>query len=268
MVAIPSFDPQPVKLRVDGVWFYYDALYGIFPGDRFEPEHIHDLLDEIWRAAHGDLATVMRERFGTGPLTDDSDNFLARGKTTSYVCHDVVGFITRADLEQAARDVPELAPEFLDSNFYLPDGPAGCRIWDVGVADRAQHRPVSSDIPTLVLAGEYDGGGGVPPLITRQIPPTLPNSFFYEFPAGAHGQLADYNNASPCARSIAVQFLGAPARRPDSRCIASVAPLDFTPPSAARSTACRPSSPAGSRRRPEGARATWRRHSVRARCSR
>jgi hypothetical protein len=96
------------------------------------------------------------------------------------------------------------------------------------VADPVRHRPVSSTIPTLVLAGEYDGG--VPPLITRQIQPTLPNSFFYEFLAGSHGQLADFNNASPRARTIATQFLDEPTRRPDSSCMASVAPFDFTPP--------------------------------------
>jgi hypothetical protein len=49
-------------------------------------------------------------------------------------------------------------------------------------------------------------------------------------PAGAHLQLADFNFASPCARSIAAQFLAAPHREPDSSCIASVPPFDYTPP--------------------------------------
>lgn len=49
----------------------------------------------------------------------------------------------------------------------------------MGVADPAQHQPVRSSIPTLVLAGEYDGA--VPPLVVRQIPPTLRRSFSYAF---------------------------------------------------------------------------------------
>ena len=229
-VSIPAFQPQPVTARIDGVWFYNDAIYGIFPGNAFEPQHIHDLLDEIWRATHGDLEGVMRDRFGSGPFLSENDVFVAEGKTMSYLCHDVVAFITRHDVEQAARDVPALAPAILDPDHPPPFSRAGCGIWAVGAADPAQHEPVSSTIPTLVLAGEFDGGGGVPPLITRQIPRTLPNSLYYELPAGGHGQLVDFSNGSPCARAIAAQFLAAPGRRPDARCIAALPPLDFTPP--------------------------------------
>lgn len=228
-IPIPRFEPEPVTLRVTGVDVYLDAVFGIFPGNAFEPEHIHGVLDEIWRSTHGELRAVYRERLGTGPVTNDTNDFVAQGKTMSYQCHDLVGFLTPRDLRRAARDIPPLAPRFLASDFNLPLGPAGCRIWDVGSADPVQHEPVSSEIPTLVLAGEYDIGE--PPLIARQIPWTLPNSFYYEFPAGAHLQLADYNFDSPCARSIATQFLRAPGAEPDSTCIASVAPFDFTPPS-------------------------------------
>jgi len=121
---------------------------------------------------------------------------------------------------------------FLDPNFDLADvwnpvSPAGCRHWRVGVADPAQHQPVRSSIPTLVLAGEYDSG--VPPLMVRQIPPTLRRSFYYEFPAAPHIQLANFNPVSTCARSITDQFLKAPTRRPNSGCIRSLPPFDFTP---------------------------------------
>jgi pimeloyl-ACP methyl ester carboxylesterase len=232
LIPIPDFQPRPVTIRVDGVLFYLDALFGIFPGDEFAPDTIRPLLSEIWRAAHGELSQVYQERLGTGPVVEDSDSFFAEGKTMSYVCRDLVGFITRADLQQAARDLPELASMFLDPAFDLPVGwnptsPAGCRLWNVGVADAEQHQPVRSSIPTLVLAGEYDAG--VPPFIVRQIPPTLRKSFFYEFPAAPHIQLASFNPVSACARSITGQFLNAPTTRPDSSCINSLPPFDFTP---------------------------------------
>jgi pimeloyl-ACP methyl ester carboxylesterase len=86
---------------------------------------------------------------------------------------------------------------------------------------------VHSSIPTLVLAGEYDIG--VPPFIVRQIPPALPRSFYYEFPAAPHIQLANDNPVSSCARSITDQFLNAPTTRPNSSCIRSLPPFDFTP---------------------------------------
>jgi pimeloyl-ACP methyl ester carboxylesterase len=233
MISVPDFLPAPVSLRLDGVGFHLDATNEIFPGNEFAPDSIRPLLSEIWRSAHGELAAVYRERFGSGPVMNDDDSVLARGKTMSYVCHDLVGFITRGDLRKAALDVPALAPIFLDPTYDLADGdtnvesPAGCLLWNVGIANPVQHQPVASAIPTLVLAGEYDTG--VPPFIAQQIPGTLPNSFFYEFPAGAHGQLASYNTDSECARSIASQFLRDPRERPDATCIAALAPFDFTP---------------------------------------
>ena len=230
-VPIPDFQPRPVTVRVDGLDFYLSALFGIFPGNEFAPDAIRPLLSEIWRSAHGELSQVYQERLGTGPATSDTDSFLAQGKTMSYGCRDLVGFITQAHLRQAARDLPGLAPLFLDPDYELPNAapvsPAGCRLWKVGVADPAQHQPVRSSIPTLVLAGEYDTG--VPPLIVRQIPPTLRRSFYYEFPAAPHIQLANDNPVSSCARSIANQFLNAPTRRPDASCIRSLPPFDFTP---------------------------------------
>ena len=230
-VPIPDFQPRPVTVRVDGVEFYLAALFTIFPGNEFATDTIRPLLSEIWRSAHGELAQVYQERLGTGPETSDVDSFLAEGKTMSYVCRDLVGFITRADLRQAARDLPELAPcSWIPTSTSPTNGTsslAGCQHWKVGVANPVQHQPVRSAIPTLVLAGEYDTG--VPPLIVRQIPPTLRRSFYYEFPAAPHIQLANSNPVSACARSIADQFLNAPTRRPNSSCIRSLAPFDFTP---------------------------------------
>jgi len=54
-------------------------------------------------------------------------------------------------------------------------------------------------------------------------------SFYYEFPAAPHIQLANGNPVSSCARSIAGQFLNAPTMRPNSSRIRSLPPFDFTP---------------------------------------
>jgi pimeloyl-ACP methyl ester carboxylesterase len=232
-VTMPGFQPHPVSVRIDGAGFYLDAVGEIFPGNEFGPDSIHALMSEIWRSAHGQLTEVYRERFGTGPVTNDhAGDVSILGKTMSYVCRDEVDFITPTDLSRAASDIPALAPIFLDPNYDLANGdtnvesPAGCRIWNVGVADPSQHQPVTSSIPTLVLVGEFDP---VAAYIVRQIPPTLSNSFYYEFPAAAHLQLASFNFDSDCARSIAGQFLANPRARPDGSCIAALTPFDFTP---------------------------------------
>jgi pimeloyl-ACP methyl ester carboxylesterase len=219
-ISIPRFPGGPIVVQVRGVEFYLDAAFAV------DPENIQHLFSEIWRSAHGGLAQVYRERFSEAP-SFDSDLFVARGKTMSYQCHDGLLLYTPAVLQQLAADIPELASLVLSPGFGLPNGPAGCSIWDVGTADPAQHRPVSSRIATLVTSGEFDLG--VPALMVRQVPGTLSNSRYFEFPATFHLQLASYNPVAPCARAIATQFLDAPTRRPDSSCFAQLPRFDYTP---------------------------------------
>jgi pimeloyl-ACP methyl ester carboxylesterase len=234
-LAFPDFQPSPVRLRLDGVNVFVDALYSIFPGDREFPEQIHRLLNGIWRETHGGLVAIWRDNVGTGPVVVEHVNdFVAQGKSMSYICRDELAFLTRGDLRRAARDLPPFAPRYLAQGYDLIDGftypfsPAGCDVWDVGRAKRVQFKPVSSDIPTLVLAGEFDTG--VPPYVVRQIPPTLPRSTYVEVPASAHLQLASYNIGSDCARAIATEFLARPWRAPDTSCVDSLPEFDFTPP--------------------------------------
>ena len=162
---------------------------------------IHQLLSDVWRQTHGELEDVYRDWLGTGPVEDDHRNdIVADGKSMSYICHDMVGFITKADLKRAAHDLPALARLYGDPQFDLADtwanfiSPAGCDVWDVGLADKAQHRPVSSKIPTLVLAGEFDSA--VPPLVARQVAAKLSNAHYYEFPAAPHIPAAARNPMS------------------------------------------------------------------------
>lgn len=233
-ITLPDLRPRPATLRLDGAGLYADTIYNIFPGDKDFPSEIPGLLNLMWREAHGNLVRIYRRLVGTGPITNDHENdFLAGAKTMSYVCHDVLDFVTRADRVQAAQDVPPFASRYLNRNyditggFAAPVSPAGCRIWGVGRADAAQHEPVTTKVPTLVLAGEYDSG--VPANVVRQTTVGLSRFHYYEFPASAHLQLASYTHGSVCARAIATQFLASPHADPDASCIADVAPVDFTP---------------------------------------
>jgi pimeloyl-ACP methyl ester carboxylesterase len=233
-ITFPDFRPRPVKLTLDGVGLFADAIYSIFPGNKQAPDEIPDLLRTIWRVTHGELVQVYREAFGTGPVTNAHDNdALAVGKSMSYICHDLVDFISKADLKAAAADVPPMAPRYLGRNFDLAGGftnflsPAGCRSWRVGRAAAVQHQAVTSDVPTLVLAGEYDSA--VPPYVVRQVTAGLSDAHYYVFPASPHLQLASFNNGSGCARTIATQFLADPHEALDASCIADLPREDFSP---------------------------------------
>ncbi|NIT65351.1 MAG: alpha/beta hydrolase, partial [Gemmatimonadetes bacterium] len=60
-----------------------------------------------------------------------------------------------------------------------------CELWQSGAADPVENQAVSSDIPTLVLGGEFDPI--TPPQYGRQAAATLPNSFFFQYPGLGHG---------------------------------------------------------------------------------
>jgi hypothetical protein len=70
------------------VVFSLDAMLEIFAGDEFAHDQIRPPLSESWRAAHGQLTQVYRERVGTGPVVDGTDGDLAQGKTMSYECRE------------------------------------------------------------------------------------------------------------------------------------------------------------------------------------
>ncbi len=55
------FLPHPVRLRLDGMGVYKDAIGSLFPGNRFAPEEIRFLIHGMWRMSHGELAAVYRE---------------------------------------------------------------------------------------------------------------------------------------------------------------------------------------------------------------
>lgn len=236
IVTLADFRPEPVRLEVDGIGLLTDAPFMIYPGDPFTPSSvILDSLDYIWRVTHGEIQQVYEELLGTGPLENGHlDDFFAQGKTLSYVCHDLVGFTSHGRLVQAAHDIPPYAPRYLHEHydlalgFWIPVSPAGCDVWDVGRAPGWQNQPVRSDIPTLVLAGEYDVG--VPPYIVRQIDDRLSRATYVELPASAHLQLAVFTTGHECAREITAGFLADPLATVDLSCVAEVPRVDFAPP--------------------------------------
>jgi pimeloyl-ACP methyl ester carboxylesterase len=84
------------------------------------------------------------------------------------------------------------------------------------MAPAVENQPVTSDIPTLVLAGEYDPI--TPPEYGRTAAQALASSFFYELPGLGHGVSAD----NGCAMGLMLDFLAEPAAEPDAACVAEM----------------------------------------------
>jgi hypothetical protein len=81
---------------------------------------------------------------------------------------------------------------------------------------------VTSDIPTLLMAGAFDP---VTPLSwAESAAETLSNSFVVEAPFQAHGV-----SPGECGMAVVVQFLDAPSQEPDASCFAD-GELNFVGP--------------------------------------
>jgi pimeloyl-ACP methyl ester carboxylesterase len=99
-----------------------------------------------------------------------------------------------------------------------------CNIWDVKQLGPSADQPVDSNIPTLILSGDFDPI--TPPSYGQKAAETLPNSFVYVFPAGGHGQALD----GPCQDSVILAFLENPTQAPDASCINKISqPVFYTP---------------------------------------
>jgi pimeloyl-ACP methyl ester carboxylesterase len=175
----------------------------------------------IYGASEGDyrmLSLLLSMRYAQGYGRVDG---LSEGMYYSIQCGEEMPFTDEARIEASVEDYPQLRDYFLDG-FELDS--RLCRIWRVRDADPRENEPVVSDIPTLVLAGEYDPI--TPPAWGQQAAETLPRSFFYEFPGFGHGVSILGN----CPTTMTQAFLANPAAPPDASCIAAIGGPDFMLP--------------------------------------
>jgi pimeloyl-ACP methyl ester carboxylesterase len=94
---------------------------------------------------------------------------------------------------------------------------APCEFWQVTPHEpNLAVAPVTSDIPTLLLAGSFDNT--TPPSLSRTAAERLSTSYYYELPS-AHGLVL-----TECALDLMTQFLADPTVAPDAGCIEAMTP--------------------------------------------
>ncbi|MEO1442027.1 MAG: alpha/beta hydrolase, partial [Chloroflexota bacterium] len=89
-----------------------------------------------------------------------------------------------------------------------------------------ENEPVFSDIPTLVMSGEYDPI--TPPRWAEIAAATLPNGYFFNIPAVGHGASVSHQ----CPLDMMQAFLSNPQAAPNSNCISTIDPIEFYIPEA------------------------------------
>ena len=135
------------------------------------------------------------------------------GMHNSVWCAEEIPFNTEQEFARinAGLNPDIVAGMLLDGNQF-----AVCEIWDVNSAGKVETESVTSDIPTLLLSGDYDPI--TPPAFAREAARTLSNAQVIEFLGHTHG----VGFSSPCAQKIMRQFLDAPQEEIDTACLAEL----------------------------------------------
>jgi hypothetical protein len=184
---------------IEGVFvsLYYQSLIPILPLAAYQ---VRDGNQAIIEALSGDIG-----EFG-----------IADGLFNTVVCHDVTAFLDKEELQANLAEHPRLAGYWDDYDFDQI-----CELWGAEHAAPAADRAVHSEIPALVLAGEYDPVA--PPRYGRETVATLSQGQFFEFPGLTHG----VTFLDGCPREMVVGFLEDPTADLDASCIASMGDMPF-----------------------------------------
>ncbi len=141
---------------------------------------------------------------------------LSQGMYLSVQCGEEARFTTEAQVQQAARGVrPEIGAqqgEGVGDDWFL----RACGLWGARPAAPVENEPVTSAVPTLVLAGEFDPI--TPPAYAEEAARTLRNAYLFVFPGLGHGP----GQSHPCPLLLLRAFLQGPSQRPQHACLGAM----------------------------------------------
>jgi pimeloyl-ACP methyl ester carboxylesterase len=134
---------------------------------------------------------------------------MVSGMSNSVLCSE---FVSPESPLQPAEEHPQLDAlmrEYLDFRDV-------CAVWPVERLPDHAFEPVISDVPTLLISGQFDPI--TPPENAELVAAHLSNRYVYTFPGLGHAVLGDH----PCPLTMVLGFVNDPSQAPDSRCIADL----------------------------------------------
>lgn len=152
------------------------------------------------------------------------DETMSDGMYFSVICTEDADF-EAADipLDGIRPHIAANAIEDFENNFIDM-----CARWQVDELPSSVDEPVSSDIPTLLLSGEFDPI--TPPENAEIAAEFLSTSYNYVDPTGSHGTFG----SNPCANQIVRDFLNNPELAPNASCLSLAQSENFVGPDTLR----------------------------------
>ncbi len=207
-------DGETYDTEIDGV-----TLLSLIYQLMYETEVLPAIPQLIFESSEGNLEAV---RLLLGQFLAIRD-ISSRGMAFSVQCHEELAFGSWAKLEAELSGYPELLTLFdesLDGRLVYDV----CEEWDSGQAVPLENEAVSSDLPVLLMSGEFDPI--TPPAWGLHAAETLENGTFIEYPGVGHGA----SLVPGCPQDMMIAFLDGPASPPDDACVAGMG-IQFAVPS-------------------------------------
>ncbi|MEZ4511469.1 MAG: alpha/beta fold hydrolase [Chloroflexota bacterium] len=180
------------------------------------------LIEQVYNGEYDLFEYLTQELLGYGRARRqaDEEGNSSEGMYNSVICRDEYAFASEAEAEaEIAANIPEpLQTGLALTTFQLYET---CSYWGAGVAAAVENEAVVSDIPTLVLVGEYDPA--TPPAWARLTVETLANGYLFELPGGGHSLLS----TNQCAIDLMEAFWEEPWVEPNGRCVDELGELVF-----------------------------------------
>ncbi len=159
------------------------------------------MVDDIAAGHYRDLSHFLQPSVG--------DQLFSEGLNLSVNCQEIdpaAPFLKKQGISSIDPRVYDLALDEVQQKMAL------CKLWLGEDWHIMQQSPVVSDIPTLLLRGEYEAV--IPPEWSDQAAAGLSNSTALTFPGSGHGVMT----SSTCAQEIVAALLHNPAEIPAANC--------------------------------------------------
>ena len=223
--TVASLQVSPVRASVTDVFTgkVYDAVFdgSSFGSIVFQSLYSAEvipilprLIDDVSRGELYDLALLATTYLANG-------EFVSLGMQFSVQCHEEAPFSSQEQTAAALEQYPGLEPIFAASVNTGERVFDVCDMWGAGTADPIENETVTSPIPTLILAGEYDPI--TPPRWGREVADTLANSVLVELPGVGHGP----SSSLECPQTLVREFLNDPTGELNTSCVDELGPPDF-----------------------------------------
>jgi len=176
---------------------------------------VPNIPSEISKLLNNDLSSVKEQ---LSYLFEGPGAGIGTGMRLSVWCAEESSFNDWGKVQAETHKYPEidgLSPAVYDRTI--------CKIWGVSKVPDIEDEAVKSDIPVLLISGEYDEL--TPPRWAKAMQKNLENSFHLIFKGWKHGPTTNWGN--PCAMEAANEFFNHPNTRPIPECFETITAPEF-----------------------------------------